>query len=139
MYEIEMAVMDEHIDFQGIVDGLYFPYYMEEARHKFIHEILGVDIQQAAKEGIHWVLAEYTLKFKSSLKKDDRIKVTCRLNRIEGSRSKFGFLQTILRDEKIVAEASFIATCVPAEGGRPFVPEAVSQKLLKVDEDTELR
>lgn len=25
-----LSIKDEHIDFQGILDGLYYPYYMEK-------------------------------------------------------------------------------------------------------------
>jgi acyl-CoA thioester hydrolase len=129
MFSVEMDVKDEHIDFQGIVDGLYYPWYMEVVRHRFVKEVLGVDMEAAAREGLNWVLAEYTLKFKSSLKKGDRVTVTCELKPIEGSRSRFGFHQTIVRDGKVAAEALFTATCVPAAGGRPFIPEGVLSKL----------
>jgi acyl-CoA thioester hydrolase len=82
-------------------------------------------MEVAAKDGINWVLAEYTLKFKASLKRGDRITVTCELKPVEGSRSRFGFHQTIVRDGKTAAEGDFTATCVPVAGGRPFIPEAV--------------
>lgn len=129
MFSVEMDIKDDHIDFQGIVDGLYYPWYMEVVRHRFVKEVLGVDIEVAAKDGFNWVLAEYTLKFKAPLKKGDRVTVTCELKPIEGSRSRFGFHQTILRDGKVAAEGSFTATCVPAAGGRPFIPEGVLSKL----------
>jgi len=129
MFSVEMDVKDEHIDFQSIVDGLYYPWYMEVVRHRFIKESLGVDIEAAARDGFNWVLAEYTLKFKAPLKKGDRITVTCELKPIDGSRSRFGFFQTIVREGKVAAEGSFTATCVPAAGGRPFIPEGVLNKL----------
>ena len=130
MFSVDMSVKDEHIDFQGIVDGLYYPWYMEVVRHRFVKEELGVDIEEAAKRGESWVLVEYTLKFKASLKKGDAVTVTCELRPIEGSRSRFGFFQTIVRDGKVAAEASFTATCVPAAGGRPFIPEHVQSRLV---------
>jgi acyl-CoA thioester hydrolase len=129
MFSVQMNVRDEHIDFQGIVDGLHYPWYMEVVRHQFIKEVLGVDMEKAAREGLNWVLAEYTLKFKASLKKGDTVSITCELRPMEGSRSRFGFYQTIVREGKVAAEASFTATCVPAAGGRPFIPENVLSKL----------
>jgi len=69
MYELKTAVKDQHIDFQGIVDGLYYPFYFEECRHKYLKDITGIDIEEYAKQGLNLVLAEYTLKFKTSLKK----------------------------------------------------------------------
>ena len=127
MYEMAMQVKDEHIDFQGIVDGLYYPFYMEECRHQFIKDTLGVDIVEYAKKGLNLVLAEYTLKFKASLKKGDQLTVTCELAPIEGSRSRFGFKQQIICNGKVAAEGSFVGTCVPAAGGRPFIPEEFQQ------------
>ena len=82
-----------------------------------------------AKQGLNLVLVEYTLKFRASLKKGDALTVTCELVAIEGSRSKIGFNQQILCNGKSAADASFIATCVPAAGGRPFIPEEVKKFL----------
>ena len=123
MYEKLMQVKDEHIDFQGIVDGLYYPFYLEECRHQYVKDVLGIDIVEFAKKGLKLVLAEYTLKFKASLKKGDKLIVTCELIPIEGSRTKVGFKQQIICNDKIAAEGTFIATCLPASGGRPFIPE----------------
>ena len=129
MYKLDMIVKDEHIDFQGIMDGLYYPFYMEDCRHKYIKDELGVDIVEYAKNGLNLVLAEYNFKFKAPLKKNDKLAVTCKVVPVEGSSSKFGFEQTIVCNDKVAAEARFIATCVPAAGGRPFVPEDVAKYL----------
>jgi len=118
-----MQVKDEHIDFQGIVDDLYYPFYLEECRHQYIKDILDVDIVDFAKRGLNLVSVEYTLKFKASLKKGDMLTITCELIPIEGSRTKFGFRQQIICHDKIAAEGNFIATCLPTAGGRPFIPE----------------
>lgn len=132
MYEKTMQVKDEHIDFQGIMDGLYYPYYFEECRHQYIKDVAGVDIKEFAKKGLNLVLAEYTLKFRASLKKGDKLIVTCELVPVEGSRSKFGFKQQIFCRDKIAAEANFIATCLPSSGERPFIPVEIQTYLDKV-------
>ncbi|WP_440616763.1 acyl-CoA thioesterase [Cysteiniphilum sp. 6C5] len=127
MYSQTLSIKDEHIDFQGILDGLYYPYYMQEVRHDFMRDVFGIDIVKAADEGKLYVLASYELKFKSSLKKGDQVEVTCELTPI--SNIKFGFHQKMLCNGKICAEANFIATCIPAVGGRPFVPEEIKKAL----------
>lgn len=129
MYQKEMNVKDEHVDFQGIVDGLYYPFYFEECRHQYVKDAFGIDIVEYAKKGLNLVLAEYTLKFRTSLKKGDHLIVTCELTPIEGSRAKFGFTQQILCHGKVASEATFVATCVPAAGGRPFIPEELKKLL----------
>jgi|APSaa5957512535_1039671.scaffolds.fasta_scaffold220214_2 acyl-CoA thioester hydrolase len=128
MYSQSMSIKEEHIDFQGILDGLYYPFYMETVRHDFMRDVYGIDIVEAAKNGNLYVLASFELKFKRSLKQDEKIEVTCEFKPI--SAIKFGFHQKIICDGKVCAEADFIATCVPAAGGRPFIPEEVKQALL---------
>ncbi|WP_119327579.1 acyl-CoA thioesterase [Cysteiniphilum halobium] len=127
MYSQTLSIKDEHIDFQGILDGLYYPYYMEKVRHDFMRDVFDIDIVKAADEGKLYVLASYELKFKNSLKKGDQVEVTCELTPI--SNIKFGFYQKMLCNGKVCAEANFIATCIPAAGGRPFVPDEVKEAL----------
>lgn len=125
MYQENYSVKEEHIDCQGIMDGLYYPFYMEWCRHNFAKKVLGFDLELEASKGVNLVLAEYTFKFKSSLKKGDQIVVTCDAQSIEGSKTKFAFIQKIILNEKTSAEATFIATALPAAGGRPFIPQSV--------------
>ncbi len=129
MFELKTEVKDEHIDFQGIVDGLYYPFYMEDCRHQFLKDITGISIEEYAERGLNLVLAQYTLKFKKSLKKGDKLVVNCELIPTENSRSKFSMKQQILCDGKVAAEATFIATCVPSGGGRPFIPDEIKAQL----------
>lgn len=131
MYQLEMTVNDQHIDFQGIMDGLYYPFYMEECRHKYIKEVLGVDIVEYAKNGLNLVLSEYNLKFKSSIKKDDALVVNCDLLISECGKIKFAFKQQILVNNKVMADGVFFGTCVSSSGGRPFIPKEILQYIEK--------
>ena len=128
-YYKEYVADPTHIDSQGIVDGLYYPFYMEKCRHAFVKELLGFDIEQMAKGGINMVLSEYTLKFKRPLKQGDHMRVFCSAQ-IEG---KFRLIinQKIVVGELVYTEATFQATCVPSGGGRPFLPESVITALTK--------
>jgi acyl-CoA thioesterase FadM len=49
-YSKTYTAKDEHIDFQNIMDGLYYPFYMEWCRHDFIKEALGFDFEEEAKK-----------------------------------------------------------------------------------------
>lgn len=42
IYDVE----NSHIDFQGVVDGLYYPFYMEWTRHAYMKEALGLDLEE---------------------------------------------------------------------------------------------
>ena len=46
----EYITRDEHIDVQGIMDGLYYPFYMEYCRHEYIDKILGFNLESEAKK-----------------------------------------------------------------------------------------
>ena len=125
MFELTLQVKDEHIDFQNIVDGLYYPFYMEDCRHQFLKEMTGTSLEDYAKKGEYMVLAEYTMKFKSSLKQGDQLTVNCQLAPELNTRTKFAMKQQILVGDKVAAEATFLATCVPAAGGRPYIPAEI--------------
>lgn len=128
-YRLPYEVKDEHIDIQGIMDGLYYPFYMEDCRHKFVKEVLHFDIEEEALKGINMVLTGYTLKFLRPLKAGDAFEVTCVLLRDPSSTAKLHLKQGIYLNNKLYTEAVFTATCVPAAGGRPFLPEAILEQL----------
>ncbi|SIQ31612.1 acyl-CoA thioester hydrolase [Chryseobacterium sp. RU37D] len=124
-YSKEYTVKEEHIDVQGIMDGLYYPFYMEYCRHSFIDEILGFNLEAEARKGINMVLSEYTINFVRSLKKDDIVTVTCELYRDKNDVPRLHFQQYIMLNNKVVTKGIFTGTCVPAAGGRPFIPDSL--------------
>ncbi|MEN4760316.1 thioesterase family protein [Chryseobacterium sp. C39-AII1] len=130
IYSKEYTVKDEHIDVQGIMDGLYYPFYMEYCRHAFIDEVLGFNLEEEAHKGNNMVLSEYKINFVRSLKKDDTISVTCELYGDKDGLPRLHFKQSIILNKKIVTKAVFTGTCVPATGGRPFIPESL-QAIIK--------
>ncbi|MBT2623480.1 MULTISPECIES: acyl-CoA thioesterase [Chryseobacterium] len=124
-YSKEYVTQDEHIDVQGIMDGLYYPFYMEECRHQYIDEILGFNLENEAKNGVNMVLSGYTISFLRSLKQGDTFTVTCELFRDKSDAPKIHFKQSIILNGKVTTKATFTGTCVPSTGGRPFLPEAI--------------
>lgn len=78
-YQKIYKVKAEHIDVQGIMDGLYYPFYMEWCRHDFIREILGFDFETEAINGVYMVLSSYSINFIRSLKQDDEFSVICQV------------------------------------------------------------
>jgi len=124
-YSLDYQVNENHIDIQGIMDGLYYPFYMEDCRHKFVKEVLHFDIEEEAKKGINMVLTGYTLKFLRPLKSGDAFQVNCVLLRDQSSNAKLHLKQGIYMNNKLYTEAVFTTTCVPAAGGRPFLPESI--------------
>ncbi len=125
MYAIELSVQDDQIDFQNIVSNLYYPLYLQECRHRFLKEKAGIDVYEYAKKGLNLVIVEYKLKFIRSLKKEDRIMVTCEILLIPKSRTKIIFAQKIFANDKLCAEAEFVGTCLPVTGGRPYIPQEI--------------
>jgi acyl-CoA thioester hydrolase len=122
-------VKDEHIDVQNIMDGLYYPFYMEYCRHDYIREKLGFDFEMEAKNGIYMVLSSYTINFVRSLKRNDEFQVTCEVFADEDGLPRLHFKQTIMFNKKLMTKAVFTGTCIPAAGGRPYLPDSVHDKI----------
>jgi acyl-CoA thioester hydrolase len=122
----------EHLDVQQIMDGLYYPFYMEDCRHAFIREVLDFNFEEEAASGTYMVLSKYTIEFLRSLKKDDQFSVSCAVFRDEIVPSTLHFRQEIIRSGKLMTRAVFSGTCVPATGGRPFLPQRLFHLLSQV-------
>ncbi|AGB84109.1 putative thioesterase [Serratia sp. FGI94] len=124
MYIKNYDVDEKHIDFQGVVDGLYYPFYMEWTRHAFMKEALGIDIEEEFKQGRLYMVLEYSLRFRKSLTKGDKMEVTCELAKND-KRNRVNFVQQIRVNGQVYADATFVATCL--ENGRPSVPAAIAE------------
>ncbi|PHM48726.1 acyl-CoA thioesterase [Xenorhabdus miraniensis] len=122
MFSKKYLVDEQHLDFQGVVDGLYYPFYLEWARHAFMKEALGLDLEEEFKAGRMHIILEYSLRFRKSLQKGNKMEVTCKVTKNE-KRSRINFEQQILVDGVVYADATFVATCLV--NGRPTVPEVV--------------
>lgn len=122
MFTKQYTVKEEHIDIQGIMDGLYYPFYMEDCRHEFVNTVLGFDINANALNGINIVISEYTIKFLRSLKSGDVFDVTCE-GEISPDNTKLIIHQEIKLNGKKFTDGVFIGTCVKSTGGRPFLPD----------------
>jgi len=131
-YTKTYSANDGHIDVQNIMDGLYYPFYMEYCRHDYIREVLGFDFEKEARAGVNMVLSKYTLQFVRSLKKGDTFLVTCSPLLDSNNKSVLHFRQSILLNNKVVTKAVFSGTCVKAGGGRPFLPDNLLEKLVDV-------
>lgn len=126
MFSKRYEVDNSHIDFQDVVDGLYYPFYMEWTRHAYMKEVLGLDLEEEFKQGRVYMVLEYSLRFRQSLKKGDVMDVTCQLEK-NVKRNRVNFYQQILVNGVAYAEATFVATCLV--NGRPAIPEAVARAL----------
>ena len=128
-YSKTYTVKEEHIDVQGIMDGLYYPFYMEYCRHDYVREVLGFDFEEEAKNGIYMVLSQYKIQFLRSLKKGDEFTVTCTLFADKTGLPRLHFKQSIIFNGKVMTKAVFTGTCIPATGGRPYLPASVNGKI----------
>ena len=72
------------------------------------------------------MVLEYSLRFRKSLVKGDQVEVTCVLAKNE-KRNRVNFVQQILVNGVVYADATFVATCL--RNGRPSMPDAVMNAL----------
>jgi acyl-CoA thioester hydrolase len=128
-YSKNYTVIDQHIDVQGIMDGLYYPFYMEECRHAFIKDVLGFDFAEEAARGVYMVLSQYSIKFLRSLRAGYNFDVTCSVFTDSQGLPRLHFKQSIVKNGKLMASAIFTGTVVPATGGRPYLPEELRKHL----------
>ncbi|MFH7018838.1 acyl-CoA thioesterase [Flavobacterium sp. FlaQc-47] len=133
-YSKNYTAADEHIDVQEIMDGLYYPFYMEECRHAYIKEVLGFDFVQQAEQGVFMVLSEYSIKFIRSLKRNDNFDVTCAVFTDAKGLPRLHFKQSIVKNGKVMASGVFTGTCIPATGGRPYIPEELKANFADAQE-----
>lgn len=126
MFEKKYSVSKDHIDFQGVVDGLYYPFYMEWARHEYMKEFIGIDIKQDAIDGKFHMILGYSINFRKSLKEGDEMVVTCSVSNSE-KKNRINFNQEIKVNGNVFADAVFVATCLV--NGRPSVPDALKKQL----------
>jgi len=120
---IKQYIVDrKHLDFQGVVDGLYYPFYMEWTRHAFMREALGIHIEQLFEMGHIYMVLEYQIKFRKSLRKNDKFSVSCQLEANE-KKTRVNFVQKIFIGDQVYAEATFVCTCMAK--GRPTIPNVI--------------
>ena len=122
----EGEVRDSETDLQGIVNNSHYFIYMAHARHKHLKE-LGIDFAEVSRRGYNLVLVHTDISFKDSLKPGDWFTVTSKAE--TKGRIRVAFFQQVVRksDNKIVAEAINMTTCIHAETGRPRYPEEIKR------------
>jgi len=112
--------------FSGCHGRALLPFYFEWARHAFLFEGLGIDIEQLFEQGQQYVVLEYHLKFRKSLHRDDEITVSCELVAHEKS-NRVNVVETMVHDGAVCAEGTFVCTCL--DKGRPTIPAVIRDLL----------
>lgn len=111
-YKIEMEVRNNELDSQGIVNNANYMIYLSHARHKHVDEI-GINFDQYSKNNQKLILLGCTMKFKNSLKANDKFYVSSSLGTSEYP-YQWTYNQEIKRlsDNKLILKATFTSTCV---------------------------
>jgi len=126
MFSKSYVVDPKHIDFQGVVDGLYYPFYFEWARHAFLKESLGIDIGQLFEQGQQYILVEYNLRFRKALRRDDTVVITVELQKHHKA-NLVNVHEKMFVEDVLYAEGTFVATCLYR--GRPTLPAVILEQL----------
>lgn len=130
-FSLEMEVRDNELDAQGIVNNANYMIYLSHARHKH-GENLNINHSEFADRGLNLVITSCTMKFKNSLKANDKFIVTSKI--VAGELPfHWAHMQDIkrLEDGKIILKAVFNATCVNNAAdettGKLCVPSEIDQ------------
>lgn len=123
-YTLTLKVRDYECDMQGIVNNSVYMNYLEHARHEFLLEHQ-VNFAQLTEQGIHLVVTQVSLNYKTSLKSGDKFWVGVSVRR--QGRLRFEFQQDIYRssDDALVLTGVVTGTALNAQG-KPFFPEPLS-------------
>lgn len=120
-YTLTLKVRDYECDMQGIVNNSVYMNYLEHARHEFLLEHQ-VNFAQLTEQGIHLVVTQVSLNYKTSLKSGDKFWVGVSARR--QGRLRFEFRQDIYRssDDALVLTGVVTGTALNPQG-KPFFPE----------------
>ena len=123
-FSIEMSVRDYELDMQGIVNNAVYQYYLEHARHEFLHHH-GIDFADLTERGVVLVVKTIAMDFKNSLKSKDKFKV--QVETFKDGHLKLIFKQTITRlsDNKVALSANVTGVCLV--NGRLVKPETIPE------------
>jgi acyl-CoA thioester hydrolase len=116
-------------DLMGIVHHAKYLEYFEAARVEYMHR-RGVSYLEWTKRGIHLPVVEASIRYKRSVKFDERIAVEATLTELGRATVKFTF--RILRDDargELVAEGVTTLACVGDDMGVKRIPEDVAALL----------
>lgn len=130
MFIKNYKVLPEHIDFQGVLDGIYYPYYMENCRHEYLKEVFGIDIEKDFERGLNYTILEYNIRIKKSIPPECIISASSEIIKGHG-KYRFEFIEALFIDNAIYAEGHFSAVCLQ-RSGRPCLPEPIKLYLSKV-------
>jgi len=122
MFSKSYAVDPQHIDFQGVMDGLFYPFYFEWARHSYFSEEFGINLDQLFELGHMYVVLEYKMKFKKSVHRNETVVITCHVEKHEKP-TRVNVVQKMFVDGVIAAEGNFVCTCMIK--GRPSIPQVI--------------
>ncbi|MFO8234713.1 MAG: thioesterase family protein [Bacteroidales bacterium] len=121
-YEMKMKVRDYELDLQGIVNNANYQHYLEHARHEFLTS-KDISFARLHEEGKDLIVSRVEIDYKSSLKSQDKFKVT--IHTAKEGHLRLIFYQTIQRipDYKLIVKAKVIG--VALSNGRPVKPESI--------------
>jgi acyl-CoA thioester hydrolase len=110
-------------DLMGIVHHAKYLEYFEAARVEYMHR-RGVSYREWTQRGIHLPVVEASIRYKRSVKFDERIAIEATLTELGRATVKFAF--RILRDDpsgEVVVEGVTTLACVNDEMSIRRLPE----------------
>jgi len=119
MFSKSLVVESRHIDFRGVVNGIFLPYYMEWARDDFLRTERGIDIERLFEQGQEFLTLEFFIGFKKNIPQGEVITVTCQFEPHELS-DRLKAVQTVLVGDDVYCEAVFVFTCI--NNGKTTLP-----------------
>ena len=125
-HRLTLRVYYEDTDFSGRVYHASYLRFMERGRTEWLRAHGFAQHDMAKDSAITFVVRRLTVNFVKPALMDDLLTVETRVTRLGGA--SFDFLQAILRDETVLAEATI--DVVALKGDRPArLPQSLRERL----------
>ncbi len=122
--DIEVRVRYCEADPMGYLHHSRYFVYMEMARTQLLR-LAGMRYRDCEEQGAFFVVAKAEIRYKAPARYDDLLRVHAKLTRM--TRAKIEHEYQIVRDGRILAEATTVLACVDRDGRVREIPEEIRQ------------
>ncbi|MFH1459708.1 MAG: YbgC/FadM family acyl-CoA thioesterase [Candidatus Omnitrophota bacterium] len=124
-FSIRKKIYYHDTDAGGVVYYANYLKYLEEARAEFCLA-KGISTKELMQKGIYFVVAHVDIKYKSSARYGDEVKVITKIEK--KGRSSIEFAQEIKREDKVLVIAKVTWVCV----NRDFKPRSIPDEFASI-------
>jgi len=121
---IEFRVRYAETDQMGVVYHANYLIWCEMGRTELMRQ-LGATYAELERQGVHLVVSRAQIRFRSSARYDDPVRVRTRLTRVRSRGVTFHYVVERPEDDSVLAQAETELVCVDPRGSPRKLPGSV--------------